>query len=65
MNNDRRISLTEFRTMSNTLFDAQLSEKESEKLISDLEKTEVPWDPHGRPAVVKLEFDKLSRQFGR
>ena len=29
MNNDRRISLTEFRTMSNTLFDAQLSEKES------------------------------------
>ncbi|MAX12341.1 MAG: hypothetical protein CL711_02645 [Chloroflexi bacterium] len=43
----------------------KLSEKESEKLISDLEKTEVPWDPHGRPAVVKLEFDKLSRQFGR
>ena len=29
VNNDRRISLTEFRTMSNTLFDAQLSEKES------------------------------------
>ena len=43
----------------------KLSESESEKLIKDLEKTNIPWDPHGRPAIVKLDYDNLSKQFGR
>ena len=43
----------------------KLSESESEKLIKDLEKTNIPWDPHGRPAIVKLDYDTLSKQFGR
>jgi len=42
-----------------------LTKDESLILIKDLEETNIPWDPHGRPAVVKLEFEKISNQFGR
>lgn len=42
-----------------------LTNEECHKLISDLEKTESPWDPHGRPAIIKLDYDDISNQFGR
>ena len=38
---------------------------ECNKLIYDLEKTESPWDPHGRPAVIKLDYEDITNQFGR
>ena len=43
----------------------KLSEIESKKLLIDLENTEVPWDPHGRPAVIKIKYDYLLKEFGR
>ena len=43
----------------------KLSENESKKLLIDLENTEVPWDPHGRPAVIKIKYDYLLKEFGR
>ena len=43
----------------------KLDDSESINLINDLEKTEIPWDPHGRPAVIKLDYQNISSQFGR
>ena len=43
----------------------KLKDSESINLINDLEKTEIPWDPHGRPAVIKLDYQNISSQFGR
>ena len=42
-----------------------LTKEECNKLINDLEKTESPWDPHGRPAVIKLDYENITNQFGR
>jgi len=42
-----------------------LTSEECIKLIKDLEKTDSPWDPHGRPAVIKLDYGNISNQFGR
>jgi len=42
-----------------------LTSDECIKLIKDLEKTDIPWDPHGRPAVIKLDYGNISNQFGR
>tara|TARA_B100000579_G_scaffold229634_2_gene188096 strand:+ start:46892 stop:48562 length:1671 start_codon:yes stop_codon:yes gene_type:complete len=42
-----------------------LTNEECNKLINDLEKTESPWDPHGRPAVIKLDYEDITNQFGR
>jgi DNA mismatch repair protein MutL len=43
----------------------KLNDSESINLINDLEKTEIPWDPHGRPAVIKLDYSNIASQFGR
>ena len=43
----------------------KLSENECKELLIDLENTEVPWDPHGRPAVIKIKYDYLLKEFGR
>ena len=43
----------------------KLSKEECLKLIDELEKSEIPWDPHGRPAIVKIDFQNISNQFGR
>lgn len=43
----------------------KLDDSESINLISELEKTSIPWDPHGRPAVIKLDYQNISSQFGR
>ncbi|MBL06533.1 MAG: hypothetical protein CL773_01515 [Chloroflexi bacterium] len=43
----------------------KLSKEECIKLIDELEKSEIPWDPHGRPAIVKIDFQNISNQFGR
>ena len=43
----------------------KLSENECKELLLDLENTEVPWDPHGRPAVIKIKYDYLLKEFGR
>ncbi len=42
-----------------------LTSDECNKLINDLENTESPWDPHGRPAVIKLDYEHITNQFGR
>ena len=40
----------------------KLSKEECLKLIDELEKSEIPWDPHGRPAIVKIDFQNISNQ---
>jgi DNA mismatch repair protein MutL len=42
-----------------------LTSNECNKLINDLENTDSPWDPHGRPAVIKLDYEHITNQFGR
>jgi DNA mismatch repair protein MutL len=43
-----------------------LSEKELERLVSDLAATEMPYTcPHGRPTLIFQSFTELNRKFGR
>jgi len=45
---------------------SRLSESEMERLISDLEKAEMPYTcPHGRPVIIHFSFQELARKFGR
>jgi DNA mismatch repair protein MutL len=44
----------------------QLSEKEIEKLVADLAKTEMPYtSPRGRPTLIYTSFTELNRKFSR
>jgi len=44
----------------------QLSEKEVEKLVADLAKTEMPYtSPRGRPTLIYTSFIELNRKFNR
>jgi DNA mismatch repair protein MutL len=44
----------------------QLSDKEIEKLVSDLAKTEMPYtSPRGRPTLIYTSFTELDRKFSR
>jgi len=44
----------------------QLSEKEIEKLVSDLAQTEMPYtSPRGRPTLIYTSFTELDRKFSR
>ncbi|MDF7822951.1 DNA mismatch repair endonuclease MutL [Pontiellaceae bacterium B12227] len=44
----------------------QLSEKEIEKLVADLAKTEMPYtSPRGRPTLIYTSFTELDRKFSR
>lgn len=44
----------------------QLSEKEIEKLVSDLAKSEMPYtSPRGRPTLIYTSFNELDRKFSR
>jgi DNA mismatch repair protein MutL len=43
----------------------RLSEKEIEKLVADLAKTEMPYtSPRGRPTLIYTSFTELNRKFG-
>ncbi|MDD5483019.1 MAG: DNA mismatch repair endonuclease MutL [Kiritimatiellae bacterium] len=45
---------------------SRLSESEIERLISELEKAEMPYTcPHGRPVIIHFSFQDLARKFGR
>jgi len=47
-------------------FKEQLSEKEIERLIADLAKTEMPYtSPRGRPTLIFTSFTELDRKFNR
>ena len=44
----------------------QLSEREIEKLVADLAKTEMPYtSPRGRPTLIYTSFTELNRKFSR
>ncbi|WP_372806125.1 DNA mismatch repair endonuclease MutL [Pontiella sp.] len=44
----------------------QLSDREIEKLVSDLAKTEMPYtSPRGRPTLIYTSFTELDRKFSR
>ena len=44
----------------------QLSDKEIEKLVADLAKTEMPYtSPRGRPTLIYTSFTELDRKFSR
>ncbi|MFA7160431.1 MAG: DNA mismatch repair endonuclease MutL [Kiritimatiellia bacterium] len=45
---------------------ARLTESEIGRLITDLEKAEMPYTcPHGRPVIIHFSFQDLARKFGR
>ena len=45
---------------------SRLSESEIERLISELEKAEMPYTcPHGRPVIIHFSFQELAKKFGR
>jgi DNA mismatch repair protein MutL len=43
----------------------KLSPAEIEKLIIDLKNTKTPYCPHGRPAIIKISWDRIEREFLR
>jgi len=58
--------ITQAACQSAVRFKERLSEKEIEKLVSDLSKTEMPYtSPRGRPTLIFTSFTELDRKFGR
>jgi DNA mismatch repair protein MutL len=44
----------------------EITSKEIEQLIKDLDKCEMPWTcPHGRPTVIKLSISDIEKKFKR
>jgi len=46
-------------------FGDKLNQFEMIEILEKLEKLEIPYCPHGRPAIVKLNWDELDRMFKR
>lgn len=47
-------------------FHQRLSSAEMQALIDDLRATRTPWTcPHGRPTMIVIPFDELTKRFGR
>lgn len=58
--------LTYLSCRSAIKFGQKLSMEEMESLIKQLDKVKNPYTcPHGRPTMVSLSMDELSKMFGR